>query len=66
MIDWKYETDYSEIIANSLDMYSDDTTLRVSDTLQSGMAVIKIKKLIQENLTEEEFLNRLDKEFPEK
>ena len=64
MIAKKYLRNYSEIILNSLDTYSDDTTLKVSNMLTSDEALLKIEKILESNPTEQEFLKVLNKEFP--
>lgn len=63
MIAKKYLRNYSEIILKSLDMYSDDTVLKVSNTLTSDEALLKIEEILKSNPTEE-LLKILDKEFP--
>lgn len=65
MLNLKYLDDYSEIIAETSDIYSTDTTLTVSDLLQSETVLLKIKQLLKQNLPEQEFLNKLRSEFPE-
>ena len=60
----KYLRNYSEIILKSLDMYSDYTVLKVSNTLTSDEALLKIEEILKSNPTEEELLKILDKEFP--
>ena len=64
MIAKKYLRNYSEIILNSLDTYSFDTTLKVSDMLISDEVLLKIEEMFKSNPTEQEFLKMLDKEFP--
>ena len=64
MIAKKYLRNYSEIILNSLDTYSIDTTLKVSDMLISDEVLLKIEEILKSNPTEQEFLKMLNKEFP--
>lgn len=43
MIARKYLDNYSEIILNSLNLYSDNTTLRVSDSMTSDETLLKME-----------------------
>lgn len=43
MIARKYLDNYSEIILNSLNLYSDNTTLRVSDSMISDETLLKME-----------------------
>lgn len=43
MIARKYLDNYSEIIPNSLNLYSDNTTLRVSDSMTSDETLLKME-----------------------
>lgn len=43
MIARKYLYNYSEIILNSLNLYSDNTTLRVSDSMISDETLLKME-----------------------
>lgn len=43
MIARKYLDNYSEIILNSLNLYSDNTTLRVSDSMTSDETRLKME-----------------------
>lgn len=56
MIARKYLDNYSEIILNSLNLYSDNTT---DETL------LKMAELMKDNPTEQELIKRLGKNFPQ-
>lgn len=56
MIARKYLDNYSEIILNSLNLYSDNTT---DETL------LKMEELMKDNPTEQELIKRLGKNFPQ-
>lgn len=43
MIVRKYLDNYSEIILNSLNLYSDNTTLKVSDSITSDETLLKME-----------------------
>ena len=64
MINKKYLTEYSEIMLKSLDSFSEDTALIVSDLLTSDESLLKIKKMLEKNPNEQEFLKMLEKAFP--
>lgn len=63
MISRKYLDDYSKIIFKSLSTYSDDTTLRVSNSMTSDESLLKIEDLMMDNPTEQELIKRLDENF---
>ena len=65
MIARKYLDNYSEIILNSLNLYSDNTTLRVSNSMTSDETLLKMEKLMKDNPTEQELIKRLGKNFPQ-
>ena len=64
MISRQHWTDYSEITLKALDMYSEDTALIVSDLLTSDESLLNIKKMLEKNPNEQEFLKMLEKAFP--
>ena len=49
MIARKYLDNYSEIILNSLNLYSDNTTLRASDSMTSDETLLKMEELMKDN-----------------
>ena len=65
MIARKYFDNYSEIILNSLNLYSDNTTLRVSNSMTSDETLLKMEELMKDNPTEQELIKRLGKNFPQ-
>lgn len=65
MIARKYLDNYSGIILNSLNLYSDNTTLRVSDSMTSDETLLKMEELMKDTPTEQELTKRLDKNFPQ-
>ena len=65
MIARKYLDNYSEIILNSLNLYSDNTTLRVSDSMTSDETRLKMEQLMKDTPTEQELIKKLDKNFPQ-
>lgn len=65
MIARKYLDNYSEIILNSLNLYSDNTTLRVSDSTTSDETLLKMEELMKDTPTEQELIKKLDKNFPQ-
>ena len=48
----------------SLDTYSDNTTLRISNSMTSDETLLKMEDLIKDNPTEQELIKRLDENFP--
>lgn len=65
MIARKYLDNYSEIILNSLNLYSDNTKLRVSNSMTSDETLLKMEELMNDTPTEQELIKRLDKNFPQ-
>lgn len=63
MIARKYLDNYLEIILNSLNLYSDNTTLRVSDSMTSDETLLKMEELMKDTPTEQELIKKLDKNF---
>ena len=64
MISGKYCQNYTKLILKSLDTYSDDTTLRVSDSMTSDETLLKMEELMKDNPTEQELIKRLNENFP--
>ena len=65
MIARKYLDNYSEIILNSLNLYSDNTTLRVCDSMTSDETLLKMEELMKDTPTEQELIKKLYKNFPQ-
>jgi len=65
MIARKYLDNYSEIILNSLNLYSDNTTLRVCDSMTSDETLLKMEELMKNTPTEQELIKKLYKNFPQ-
>ena len=65
MIARKYLDNYSEIILNSLNLYSDNTKLRVSNSMTSDETLLKMEELMKDTPTEQELIKKLDKNFPQ-
>lgn len=64
MIARKYLDNYSKIIFKSLSTYSDDTTLRISNSMTSDETLLKMEELMKDTPTEQELIKRLDENFP--
>ncbi|HRL43074.1 MAG TPA: hypothetical protein PLS64_04235 [Ruminococcus bromii] len=48
-----------------MNLYSDNTTLRVSNSMTSDETLLKMEKLMKDNPTEQELIKRLGKNFPQ-
>ena len=61
MLNRKYLKNYSNVMLKSLDMYSDDTTLKLEDSITSEEILLKIEQILSTNPTEQQLLQKLDK-----
>lgn len=55
----------SKIMLTCMDNYSKSTVMQVVGIINSHEDVFKMEKLVDEHLSEQEFLDRLKAEFPE-
>ncbi len=64
MLSRKYLKNYSNVMLKSLDMYSEDTILKLEDSITSEERLLKIEQFMTTNPTEKELLEMLEQEFP--
>ena len=55
----------SKVLLTCMDRYSKSTVVQVGAHVHSHEDVLKMEKLVQDNLSEQEFLDKLKAEFPE-
>ena len=55
----------SKIMLTCMDKYSKSTVMQVVSIINSHEDVFKMEKLVEEHLSEQDFLNRLREKFPE-
>lgn len=63
MISRKYLDDYSKIIFKSLSTYSDDTILRISNSMTSNETLLIMEDLMMDNPTEQEVGRKFSKKL---
>ena len=66
MIDRKYLKNYSDIMMYSMDNFSDETTLILSDFMRSDESLRIVYRIISTKPTEKDLLNEIKKLVPPK
>lgn len=61
MITRKHLKGYSDIILEMLGMFSEDTTVKAVNLINTDTKYLKIRKILDKKPTEQEFLKELEK-----
>lgn len=52
--------EYSELLVNAMNLYSEDTVMEILNHLQTDEKVTRVHQIIMQDPTEEEFLQQIE------
>ena len=52
--------EYSELLVNAMNLYSEDTVMKILNHLQTDEKVTRVHQIIMQDPTEEEFLQQIE------